>query len=199
MNGFEKRTEKIKQRIKQATLELLTTMEPRTIRIVDIVKQANVSQVTIYNHFESKENLIRVTIQDWYMDILDKTETYIKDDTKNFRDKISFIIFHKKQSVHQLNIAKLNELIWHDEEMRSFTEKIYHKHSLPLMLDLIEQGKKEGAIDYAFPSSLIMLYLNIFMDKAEAFTDYAKIYDNEETFIEDMMQLFFYGVAGKSD
>ncbi|MUV38255.1 hypothetical protein JNUCC1_02091 [Lentibacillus sp. JNUCC-1] len=197
MNGFKKRTEKIKQRIKDATLELLTTMEPRAIRIADIVEQANVSQVTIYNHFGSKDNLIREALQDWYMEIVQETRQYLQDDTKSFQDKVAFTIFNKKAYLQKLSISKLEKLIWQDSEMKTFVEKIYQDHSLPLMMDLIEQGRKEGAIHYSFPSSLIIFYLNIFMEKAEDLTAYAQTYDNEEAFIEDMMQLFFYGIAGK--
>lgn len=199
MNGFVRRTEKIKQRIKYATLELLMTMEPRTLRISDIVKRANVSQVTIYNHFGSKENLIREAVQGLYMDIVDGAKAYLRDDTKSFQDKVAFIIFNKKETVHQFSISKLDTLIWQDAEMKEFMEKVYHDYSLPLMLNLIEQGKNEGAIHHALPSSLIMFYLNMFKGKAEAITDYAGTYENEDTFMEDIMQLFFYGVAGKRE
>ncbi|CQR47758.1 transcriptional regulator BetI [Paraliobacillus sp. PM-2] len=197
MNGFERRTEKIKQRIKQATIDLLIDMEPRNLRIIDIVKQADVSQVTIYKHFGSKENLIREAVQDWYMDILERTVNYMKDPEKSFQDKISFIIFNKKQSVHQFSIDKLNKLMLEDNGMKTFINKVYHDHTLPLMIDLVEQGRKEGAIHHTFPTSLIMFYLNIFMEKAASLTDFAKNYTSEDAFIEDIMQLFFYGVTGK--
>ncbi|MGM8365615.1 TetR/AcrR family transcriptional regulator [Virgibacillus sp. W0181] len=198
MNGFERRTAKIKQRIKQATLELLMDMDPRTLRIADVVARANVSQVTIYNHFGSKEKLIRESVQSWYIEILEATRAYLQDDTKSFQDKVAFIIFNKKTTLHQFSISKLDTLIWQDDEMKNFVEEIYHNQALPLTLELIEQGRKEGAIHHNFPSSLIMFYLNLFMEKAEALTDYAKNYGDEDAFIEDMMQLFFYGVAGKS-
>lgn len=197
MNGFEKRTQKIKERIKNVTLEMLMTMEPRMLRIADISKEANVSQVTIYKHFESKDNLIRETVQEWYINAIKRIEAYIADDTKTFHQKVSFIIFEEKHSLLQLNLKQLDTLIWQDEEMKKFEKNIYQERVLPLMLNLIEKGKREGAIHHDFSSSLIIFYLNIFMEKASSLADHAQATENKDAFIEDVAQLFFYGIAGK--
>ena len=42
---------------------MLKTWEPKRIRITDIAKEANVSQVTIYNYFGSKEALLKEVLK----------------------------------------------------------------------------------------------------------------------------------------
>lgn len=198
MNGFEKRTAEIKQRIRQATLALLMTSEPKYLRIADIVDRANVSQVTIYKHFENKENLIRETIQEWYTKMMEQMETYLTGDY-SFQEKLSFILLQKKQSFEQFPMEHLNTLLLQDTTMRAFTEKMNQEFTLPLMLALIDQGKKEGVIHHTFSPPLIMFYMNLFMEQADAFTGLADNYADKDHFINEIMQLFFYGVAGKPD
>ncbi|WP_214850499.1 TetR/AcrR family transcriptional regulator [Exiguobacterium sp. s193] len=196
MNGFEKRTAEIKQRIRQATLDLLMTSDPKSLRISDIVQHAHVSQVTIYKHFESKENLIHETIQEWYIKMMEETEAYLTGDF-SFQEKLSYILLQKKQSFEKFPMEKLNSLLSQDKTMSAFTERMYQESTLPLMLALIDQGKKEGMIHHTFSSPLIMFYMNLFMGQADAFTGLADSYADKNHFIDEVIQLFFYGVAGK--
>ncbi|MDI3410228.1 TetR/AcrR family transcriptional regulator [Bacillus sonorensis] len=78
MNGFEKRASLIKEKIKKATLEMLKTWEPRRIRITDIAKKANVSQVTIYNYFGSKEALLEDVFKDYIDQAVNEFADYMK-------------------------------------------------------------------------------------------------------------------------
>ena len=58
MDGFEKRREQKKKDILKAALSLFQQYGVQKVTISEIAKKANVSQVTIYNYFESKDNLL---------------------------------------------------------------------------------------------------------------------------------------------
>jgi len=58
MNGFEKRRERSQESILKAAAELFISHSPSAVTLSDIARKAHVSQVTIYNHFGTKENLI---------------------------------------------------------------------------------------------------------------------------------------------
>ena len=58
MNGFERRKEKKKESIRRAAMELFGAYGFGKVSINDIARKAGVSHVTIYNHFNSKEELI---------------------------------------------------------------------------------------------------------------------------------------------
>jgi AcrR family transcriptional regulator len=56
MDGFEKRCQNKKEAI-MASLELFEKFGYNKVTVAEIAKRASVSQVSIYNFFESKENL----------------------------------------------------------------------------------------------------------------------------------------------
>ena len=59
MDRFERRKEQKKSNIRQAALELFKTYGFKKVSISDIAHKAGVSPVTIYNHFGSKDELVR--------------------------------------------------------------------------------------------------------------------------------------------
>lgn len=67
MDGFEKRREQKKRNILEAALALFMEYGIQRVSITEIAKKANVSQVTIYTYFESKENLVRLVFK-FYVD-----------------------------------------------------------------------------------------------------------------------------------
>ena len=96
MNGFEKRALLIKEKIKKTALDMLKTWEPKRIRITDIAKEANVSKVTIYNYFGSKEALLKEVFKDY----IDRTISELNNDKDiSVKEKIEKIDdFAKKGS-----------------------------------------------------------------------------------------------------
>ena len=65
LNGFEKVKKKKKRAIKEAAFILFSERGFNEVKIEHIAKEANVSQVTIYNHFGSKDALFRELIQEF--------------------------------------------------------------------------------------------------------------------------------------
>ena len=53
-NGFERRKERKKTDILQASLNLFIKYGTKKVAISEIAQKAQVSQVTIYNYFENK-------------------------------------------------------------------------------------------------------------------------------------------------
>lgn len=196
MNGFEKRTQKIKERIMKVTLEMLSTMEPRAIRISDIVEEAKVSQVTIYNHFGSKEALINEALQSWYIQSVEEIEQHISNQDLSFKETLEILIFYKKESVQKYSASRLNEWLLQDPEMKEYVNQVYKERVRPLLLQMINKAKRRGEIQRNLPESMILFYMNMFKEEAENFTQFSASYESEEAFAEDMMHLFFYGLAG---
>ena len=141
MNGFERRTEKKKESIRRAAMELFQEHGFRKVSIGDIAHKAHVSHVTIYNHFGSKEELVRDIIKTISLDLLSKSQAIIDSD-KPFLEKLNSIISMKSSvgSGYQGELAKTiaNDL----PEMKQFMDDLREKESYPLLDKLIEEGKK---------------------------------------------------------
>lgn len=64
MNGYEKRTQQKRRDILLATKYLVSNIPMNSISILEIASRANVSQVTIYNIFQNKKNLLDEAIKE---------------------------------------------------------------------------------------------------------------------------------------
>ena len=91
MDGFEKRREQKKRDILNAALALFMEYGLQKVSITEIAKKANVSQVTIYNYFESKENLVRLVFKFYVDQIWDEQKHLLVNDLP-FNEKIKKII-----------------------------------------------------------------------------------------------------------
>ncbi|WP_028400572.1 TetR/AcrR family transcriptional regulator [Ectobacillus panaciterrae] len=196
MNGFEKRAALIKEKIKKATLEMLKTWEPKRIRIADISKTANVSQVTIYNYFGSKEALLREVLKDYFNKELKEFEEYMNGDY-SVKEKIEHMIFQNKKSYSELTLNVINELLIEDHDMLHYIEEEYNKRVIPLMIQFINDGKASGEISSKISIQTFLAYINILRKHSKEFFDMAQQVDNPE-FAEELVHLFFYGFCGKS-
>ena len=70
MNAYERRMEQNKERILKATLELFRVHGIKKTSTNDIAQKAGVSPATVYNHFGSKEDLMRATVKYYFNSIL---------------------------------------------------------------------------------------------------------------------------------
>ncbi|PAM95610.1 TetR family transcriptional regulator, partial [Flavobacterium sp. IR1] len=96
MDGFERRREQKKQQILGAALELFMEYGIQKVSISEIAKKANVSQVTIYNYFESKHNLIHEVFI-YYVDQASAQFDQPVFSDIPFPEQIKKLIFNKKE------------------------------------------------------------------------------------------------------
>ncbi|MEW6624771.1 MAG: TetR/AcrR family transcriptional regulator [Bacillota bacterium] len=190
MDGFQRRREKKKESIRRAALELFSAHGVQKVSIAEIAEKANVSQVTIYNHFGSKDELLKdVLIQLAYK----KYEEYneILESNIPFPEKIEKMVFNKRETVKMFNEDFLNAYFSNDPEIQAFTEDFYNNTTIPLIRKIIEQGKKEGYIHHDISSDAFWFYITLFINRPEL---YAKL---DKTTMMDITTLFFYGLLGK--
>ncbi len=194
MNGFAKRTEQKKQAIKQTVLELLRTSDPRGMTIQMIAKQANVSPVTIYNYFGSKEHLVRETLIDYMIRQVEEYEAFLKED-RSFAEKVKYIIFQKKKVLGEIQVDFIHRLIKEDDEFRRSVDVLYETRVLPLVIEMIREAQENGEIAPYLSIDTLLLYLNLWRDVSEKIP--VSLYS--ERLIDELLLLFFYGVKGEQE
>ncbi|MBP1937031.1 TetR/AcrR family transcriptional regulator [Paenibacillus sediminis] len=196
MNGFEKRAKLIKQKIMKTTLDMLRTWEPKKIRIADIAKLANVSQVTIYNYFGSKEALLREVLKDYVDRSIQQFEEYMRGD-HSFKEKIQFMILQEQQSYQTLSPHIIKELVLDDLEIYQYVEDQKNKRAIPLFIQLINDGKEAGEISPRVSIQTIFTYIGLYMSQAKELYDAAEQSGDPKGFFDELMHVFFYGICGK--
>ena len=78
MNQYQKTTEKKKQAIIQAALQLFKEKGFKETSIKSIAEVAEVSPVSIYNYFGSKDNLVALCVNDLFEEITQQAEDILK-------------------------------------------------------------------------------------------------------------------------
>lgn len=153
MDGFDKRTEKKRDAIRKATLDLYQKYGIRKVSIADIAKQAHVSPATIYNHFSTKENLTTDSIKSFISDSIDEFMAIIDSDTP-YPEIISNIIMAKTKRIKGLSPELLTEILATNNEVQKFYTEAYNNKLIPRWIDFLERGIKEGYVKNTFPIKL---------------------------------------------
>ena len=160
MSGFERRKEQKKESIRRAALELFELYGFKKVSVNDIAHKAGVSPVTIYNHFGSKDELVREVVKTQFLNIV-KIFRDIVDGDSPFPQKLEAIIFDKTQIVSQFQGELAQTLFQTDPEMQQFVETLWRSDIIQLTLDLLEEGKREGYVNQEVSMEALLQYLQI--------------------------------------
>ena len=100
MNGFERRKEQKKESIIQVVLDLFMQYGFKKVSINDIAAKANVSPVTIYNHYGNKDSLVHEVIRHQLGTMMQHYKNIVYGDG-TFQEKIKEIVFNKVEIASQ--------------------------------------------------------------------------------------------------
>ncbi|EAG6089855.1 TetR/AcrR family transcriptional regulator [Listeria monocytogenes] len=191
MNNYEKRTLSKKTAIIEAALILFGKQGFTAVSIKDIAALANVSQVSIYNYFGSKEALIgecaRVIMQDTIAlaeEILasegtftQKLERAIQLCNTEINLSLSKFISKEASKDQQFLILLVNNI-------NSLKKDIYMKY--------VAAGKEAQVIDNAISDEVIQLFIDAINSLGLTVPE-----EELEEKQAEIIQLFLYGLIGQ--
>ncbi|MEI3613339.1 TetR/AcrR family transcriptional regulator [Pseudogracilibacillus sp. SO30301A] len=194
MDGFEKRRKQKKKDILTAALTLFMEYGIQKVSITEIAKKANVSQVTIYNYFESKDNLAQYVFK-FYVDQVWGEQKQFLESALPFNEKIKKIIFEKGTATNQISERFFQDFMKDYASGQSYVEEVYEKEALPLFIKFFNEGREQGYIDSEVSDEAILFYLKMFQEYLQR-EDIAQM---ALPVAEELTKLFFYGIAGKRE
>jgi AcrR family transcriptional regulator len=192
MDGFKKRTQQKMETIEQHTINLLS-LPINEIKIADIAKLANVSQVSIYNYYESKENLLKSALKKYFEDQIEQFEKTV-DSKVAFDEKLKLILIQKKENAKNIHPSTLYALMHSDHKLSEYITSLSNEKSIPLFFKLIEEGKQLNKIRETINPNALLVYLNLLSHSLESLTEESLAMMQEETILDDILNLFFYGI-----
>lgn len=195
MNGFERRKEQKKESIRRAALELFRLYGFEKVTINDIARSANVSQVTIYNHFGSKEELVREIMRTLLENLLARYRETIQGEG-TFIEKLEVLVFDKIEMLIQYQGEFAQKMIRVDPEIRQFFDDTWWQEVNQLTKDLFEEGKREGYVDPDMSDEALLVYYEILRRGILASSSLVDVAQNTKL-IRDLKMLFRFGMAGK--
>ena len=191
MNGFERLKKQKKAAILLAAEKLFLQHGIKKVSIKMIAAAAGVSQVTIYNHYHGKNELVEIVVENIINKLITQYQEVINSPN-------SFMI--KLELILKLRIEAISNGSWYLLSAAAADINIRQKieHSLGVMLkkinhQLVQQGKKEKIINPAIDSETIEQYIEMFRN----WFDESKTTATNEKKANDFLQLFLYGIRGK--
>jgi AcrR family transcriptional regulator len=198
MDGFERRTEQKKESIRRAAIELFKAHGFKKVSIGDIARKANVSHVTIYNHFGSKEELIRDVIKTIGRDVTTKAKEVIESD-RPYLEKLNLLIFNKASVAAGYQGELLTTIARDYPEFQKFTESLYEKEVNRLLDKLVEEGKRLKYIKADLSPRSIKYYFMIIRNGLYADKELLESIDIDSKLVHDLNYLWVFGLIEKQE
>ena len=198
MDGFERRKEQKKDSIRRAAIELFRTYGFEKVSVFDIARKAHVSHVTIYNHFGSKEELVRDVIKTAISGLVEVSRSVIESD-RPFLEKLELIVLNKAETAGQYRGELMRTLIHDNPVMQRFVESLWTQEIEGLIRDLVDEGKKLGYIDEELSWEAVWYYFEIIRRGALVSADSLGNIKVDDKLARDLNHLFLYGLVSKKE
>ena len=192
MNQYQKTTEKKKQAVIQAALRLFKDKGFKETSIKSIAEVAEVSPVSIYNYFGSKDNLVALCVNDLFEEITQQAEDILKSNLA-FNTKLDQALDLCQEKMSQQISYYFQDKTLRDPAFSSLLTKAITAKKRDIYRTYINLGKEEGLIARDLSTELI---LNV-MDALNSVGNQLAHSDNLETDVKQIHQIFLYGILGK--
>ncbi|NIO10208.1 MAG: TetR family transcriptional regulator, partial [Deltaproteobacteria bacterium] len=167
----------------------------KKVSVNDIAQKAAVSQVTIYNHFGGKDELVRDVIKNLFYSMLEKYRSIVKEE-KPFLQKLETIVFDKSELIGQFKGELRQVVLSQDPEMGQFVESIWQEGVNQLLIDLFEDGRKQGYISPHLSQEAILTYYEIFRQGMFNSPKVQAKLEKNPKLARELISVFTYGLNG---
>lgn len=192
MNGYERRTQRKREAILRAAQRLFTERGISDVSVGEIAREAGVSPVTVFNYFGDKMTLARETLLAYMNAAMADYAELLQRDIP-FTEKVQATFAAKQGGLQAFSPAFRETMAWSDPALQQVVREVANVTAVPLIVELMEQGKREGAVDPSIPTEALLAFTFAFINM----TDSMDLMRQSDAFIMGLVRLFFYGLIGK--
>ena len=192
MNQYQKTTEKKKQAIIQAALQLFKEKGFKETSIKSIAEVAEVSPVSIYNYFGGKDNLVALCVHDLFEEVTQQAEDILNSNL-DFKTKLNQAFSLCQEKMSQQISEYFQDKLVKEPTFSTLLAKAITVKKRDIYRAYIELGKEEGAIAEDLSTELILNVMDALNSMGNQLTHSA----NLETEVEQIHSIFLYGIFGK--
>ncbi|MCJ7805988.1 MAG: TetR/AcrR family transcriptional regulator [Clostridia bacterium] len=196
MKAYERRLERNKERILRATLELFQVHGIKKTTTNDIAQKAGVSPATVYNHFGSKEDLVRATVKYFLTSTAEDFRKIFEGDF-SFLEKMGQILLYKSDMLGQYQGELMQTIISEDPEIRHIVDSVYLTEIRQVVINFYEEGKRQGYVNPDLSTETIMRYMLIVRSGMAAESILSEDPEHNRKMMQELVPLYLYGILGK--
>lgn len=193
---FRGRSEAKKEDIRRAALRLFQLHGFKKVTIREIAREADVSQVTIYNQFGSKEGLIRDVVSNLVEEVVDEFRSLMAE-KRTFPEKLDWILLGKMKAVSQYGGELMETLVAKDPELRDLVRRTYDREIMPMVASFFDEGREQGYVNPELSQEAILAYTEIFRNGLMARPELLAESEKPAGLVRELMTLYLYGLMGR--
>ncbi|PGM56625.1 hypothetical protein CN946_10635 [Bacillus sp. AFS053548] len=197
LDGYKKRTLQKMESIEKSTTKLLS-LPLNDIKIADIAKLANVSQVSIYNYYGSKEALLKATIIRLMDHQYEETKQMLSSDIP-FKEKIKELFIRKKNGLDIINLEMFTALMKKDPELQELVLDFTMNKSFKLLISLIDEGRSLGLVRNEVQNKTLLIYIQVLSQAFLNMDQTTSQYIQQKEVVDEIMNIFLYGLLKQED
>ncbi len=192
MDGRTKRTQRIQARIKETALRLFASYGVEKVSMDEIAEQANVSKVTIYKYFHSKEDLHREVVNLFADQVIAATETLVNSDL-DFMEKLKLTLSVKTSPMAMDSNRYFIDLLKQDQQAQGRLNQRIKE----IIKRFFEEGQRQGYIDENLPFEILYLHSQIYQAGFEAMLGEVEATVKDEESLGKLLDLYYFGILKK--
>ncbi|MFC1983594.1 TetR/AcrR family transcriptional regulator [Chloroflexota bacterium] len=196
MKAYERRAERNKERILRATLELFQVHGIKKTTTNEVARKAGVSPATVYNHFGSKEDLVRATVKYFLTSTAADFSKIFKGDLP-FLGKMEQILLYKSDMLGQYQGEFMQTIISEDPEIRHLVDSVYLAEIRQMIINFYEEGRRQGYVNPELSTETIVRYMLIVRSGMAAESTLSEDPEHNRKMMQELAPLFLYGIMGK--
>lgn len=196
MNGFERRKQKKIEQIYNVSFQLFLQHGFQKVSVNEIAQMANVSPATIYNYFGTKEQLYADMLIHWVDKQLQQYEAILKSE-RSFPEKTREIMLLEATNLHILSNELQKEPPSEVGGFKHLLETYTEQKVVEFFMKYVALGKQSGFIHQNQTEENVMLYFSMFKNELGKRWDKTN-HETNEIGIDQLIELFFYGLAGQA-
>jgi AcrR family transcriptional regulator len=198
MNGFERRKEQKKDAIRHAAAFLFLENGPEKVTMKEIAERANVSHVTIFKYFNSKQDLIQEVIRWCFEQEYKQLEDVLKGEQPYLVRLKEMMSFKRKvfdpANVDLYNVANASDPGRLDDTMSYFQDKkskLYH--------EFFQEGKDKCFIRQDASIDALITLIEGFRALVKVKPELLAEMKYHKTLLEDCIKVLLFGIMGKQE
>ncbi|WP_335872415.1 TetR/AcrR family transcriptional regulator [Bacillus sp. 2205SS5-2] len=196
MNGFERRKQIKMKQIEDAAFSLFIKIGVQKVSIQDIAKKANVSQVTIYNYFGSKDDLLLYVYKNYLNLRLQQFEDIIES-RASYKARIHELISLKLDDIDVFNTESIGSIMVSQGPLAELFQDYTTNKMIPIFTRFLQEGKENGVLSPLLSIDTIIFFLTGLQEGLYKQKDIFLNPDNKTQFKKEILHLLFYGLVGK--
>ncbi len=197
MDKRKHRTQTKMEAIKRVALELFAVHGVDRVSMDEIAAKANVSKVTIYKYFGSKEDLYAEVVNLFIDETLAATEEVFNSDL-DFLEKLKLVLRAPVNTSPLVSWAYLQQVWEKDSQFAGKLNESLQQKVKAQMYRFFEEGKRKGYIEESLSFDLLYLYSEIFRAGLNAKSiDLESVLVDKDT-LEKLVNLYFFGIVKRT-